>query len=240
MAKSPLRARLQLVGDLDHPWRLEAVGLDRLQVQIGAELFQAFLRCFVHADRLASLAHFAKLGCEPSQPAPAVNRNFLTCFWFTVGTLREFALALRQLRSALAKRGWLRDSQVPGLDRLWDIERRWEDDPFFRGVRNTQAFHVDPDMIAKGVDVLRKKPHAIVISEGEGRIFLNSSSRIGAAALLFGFQASEEQVNALLKAAYEDTTAYTALDEVFLAIVSKAGVQMERRKWVPEKRRSFV
>lgn len=230
---------VQIIGDFGNEWRLEAVGLKRVQQTIGQDLFHAFVRCFVHADRLLSLVQFAKLPATSAVPQPAERRNFLTCFWFTIGTLRELALALRQLRSALAKRGWL-DLEIQSLERLHAIEKRWEDNPLYRGVRNTQSFHVDDQLIKRGIEVLVEKRHAIVLAQGSGKDFLDSSSRIGSAALLYGFDATEAEVNELLQAAYEDATAYTSLDNVFAAALGRSGVRLTRRKWVAEKHPSFV
>jgi hypothetical protein len=89
----------------------------------------------------------------------AFGRDLHSMVWFTIGTLRELALAIRDARSALAMRRML-DAQSPPWVKLREVEKRWEDDEFFRGMRDTTAFHMDPDVIDKGLSELERQAGA--------------------------------------------------------------------------------
>ena len=75
--------------------------------------------------------------------------------WFTVGTLRELGLALKDLRSALEKRGLLDSGSVPWVT-LRELEARWDRDKFFRKMRNVAAFHIDKKIIDAGLTNMLK------------------------------------------------------------------------------------
>lgn len=230
MSSESSNADLQIVGEMASRWQLETLDLSVLRRQMGDDLLRAFVRCFVHADRLTSLAHFGRLNGDAEVPEIASKRNYLTAFWFTVGTFRELAIALRQLRSVLAKRGWLGADMGP-LHRLREVEDRWENDPFYRAVRNTQAFHVDDEIIAKGLDILCTRNQPVTIVEGGGTSDYNSSATLGAHALLLGLGATERQIETLLQAVYRDTRIYLALDEVFFAVLKKLGIRLSSKPW---------
>ncbi len=149
-------------------WRIEARSFSRLRQALGPDVTNAFCRCFVHADRLTSLIGFVFSSEERyGNDSPPFHRDLQTMVWFTVGTLRELALAIRDLRSAMAKRGTLDINAAP-WEALREVERRWEDDPFYRSMRNIVAFHVDPEMTEKGLEALAKQERVVLI-QGEGR-----------------------------------------------------------------------
>ena len=60
----------------------------------------------------------------------AFGRDLHTMVWFTIGTLRELALALQALRSALKKRGLLDSGSAPWVT-LRELEERWRGNEFF-------------------------------------------------------------------------------------------------------------
>lgn len=152
MSKEP-RAVLVEEGGSEH-WKIELKNFKQFRDALGPDVMNAFCRCFVWADRLASLISFAYVSQNHHGPeSVAFNRNLQTMVWFTIGTLRELATAIRDLRSALAKRGMLDPQSAPWI-KLRDIEGRWEDDPFYRNMRNVAAFHVDPDVMEKGLSEL--------------------------------------------------------------------------------------
>ena len=83
-------------------WSIEVRDFPKFLDALGPDVVGAFARCFVHADRLVSLTSFAYHSLKQyPEDSPAFGRNLQTMVWFVVGTLRELALAIRDLRSAL-------------------------------------------------------------------------------------------------------------------------------------------
>ena len=120
-------------------WRIEATDFARLRSIRGPDVTNAFCHCFVHADRLTSLIGFACLSEERyGKDSPPFQRDLQTMIWFTVGTLRELASAIRDLRSALVNRGKLDINAAPWVI-LREVEHRWEDDSFYRTIARCET-----------------------------------------------------------------------------------------------------
>lgn len=226
---------LILVGKRETRWRLEIKDLSVLRSRLGEEVLRAFVRCFVHADRLTSLAHFGPMGLAARTKEVASRRNYLTAVWFAIGTLREFSRSLRSLRNALAKRHMLGFDLGP-MDRLREVENRWENDPFLRSLRNTHAFHVDDDAIALGLERLYRRTRPVTVSEGEGKSDYEASTTIGSDALFLGIGVDEVELGRLLRIVHDDFKVYLALDEVFLAVLRRVGVRLKQKAWSEARR----
>ena len=109
-------------------WKIELKDFPAFRQALGEDVTNAFARCFVHADRLQSLISFAYVSEKyHGRDSVAFGRNLHTMVSFTAGTLRELALAIKDLRSGLAKRGWLKPNS-PAWVTLRAVEGRWEDD----------------------------------------------------------------------------------------------------------------
>lgn len=222
---------ITLVGDRKSRWRVEATNLPRLRHTVGDDVFATFARCFVHADRLTSLAQFGRWNGRDDVNEVSGKRNVLTCLWFSVGTLRELAKALRNLRAVLAKRGLL-DADVTSLHQLREVESRWEDDAFFRKARDFGAFHVDAEVIRRGVERFSRKSSSVPLVEGHG---VDVSSSIGADALVAGMGLSSADLRRFLDATYHDVRIYEALDRVFLGVLRLRGIHLRERPWRHER-----
>jgi len=128
MDKPSLRPRAELVQQEGGKWKIELKQFAAFREQLGSDVVNAFCRCFVHADRLQSLISFTYASEQlHGRESVAFTRNLHTMVWFTVGTLRELATAIRDLRAALKKRGLLDVTAEPWV-KLIDVEKRWEDD----------------------------------------------------------------------------------------------------------------
>jgi hypothetical protein len=230
---------LVLVGQLEKRWRFEVKDLAVLRKGLGEDVLRAFVRCFVHADRLTSLAHFGPIGSVAQTRPVASERNYLTAVWFAIGTLRELGRSLRALRGALAKRG-LYGPDIGPVDRLREVEDRWENDPFLRSLRNTHAFHVDDEAIAFGLEKLCRRTRPVTIVEGEGSSDYEASSRLGSDALFLGIGINEGDLQRLLQIVYDDFKVYLALDDVFMAVLRKVGVRLKLKTWTEERRPRMV
>ena len=170
-------------------WKIELRNFPELEKALGRDVVNAFCRCFVHSDRLTSIIS-CNYASEQShgRDSTAYGRDFTSMIWFAIGTLRELARAIRDARAALAKRGWL-EPESEHWAALRKIEDRWENDEFFRTKRNVAAFHVDKELIDKGLNEL-VKDHVINLAEGQGEKNVDSTLSLGALALFHGLEMS--------------------------------------------------
>jgi hypothetical protein len=207
-------------------WRIELRDLRAFRYTLGADVVNAFCRCFVHGDRLTSLISFAYVSLKHhGESSRGFTRNLQTMVWFAVGTLRELALAVRELRSALAKRGILDPNSKPWLA-LRQLEDRWEGDPFFRDMRNIAAFHVDADVIEKGLKAMEQDGIAI-LCEGQGEKLDQSSMRLGLEALLNGSGKTLADFDRFLKTVSEDHGISSTIQEAFLLALEAKDIPFE-------------
>jgi len=107
----------------------------------------------------------------------AFGRNLHTMVAFTIGTLRELARGIRELRAAFAKRGLLDAHSDPWI-KLLDVEDRWDRDETFRKMRDRIAFHVDGEVIHAGLVKLEDE-RDVELSRGAGRKADGSSLTLG-------------------------------------------------------------
>ena len=200
----------------DGPWKFEIRNLARFDELFGRSVLTAFCRCFVHVDRLNSL-----LSCMYTsekyhgRDSVAHARDLNTLVWFTVGTLRELAQAIQHLRSGLAKCGRLDPEAAPWVT-LRDLERRWENDVYLR-MRNQAAFHVDEEVIARGVNELVTDEDDVTLAEGLGSRHVNSRLTFGFLALHNGLALEPDAFRQFLDAVMEDhVAAGKAIQEAFV------------------------
>ena len=91
-----------LIEEASGRWKIELVNFQKFEEVLERDVLNAFCRCFVHSERLTST-----ISCMYSSEqlhgrgSIAFGRDLLAMVWFTIGTLRELALALQALRSAL-------------------------------------------------------------------------------------------------------------------------------------------
>ena len=207
-------------------WKLQLRDVKGFRERLGPDVVRAFACCFVHADRLTSLVSFGFLSQQHyGRDAVAFSRNLQTMVWFTVGTLRELATAIRDLRSALAKRGTL-EADAPCWIKLRDVERRWEDDPFYREMRNLVAFHVDPDVVEKGLSALEGKGE-VTLCEGEGSKRDESSLVLGWDALFMGVDKNSSDFRRFAETVGEDHGIESAVQEAFILALEAANIPVE-------------
>jgi len=207
-------------------WTIETRDFAAFRQSLGPDVVNALSRCFVHADRLTSLIGFAYLSEQHhGKDSTPFSRDLQTMVWFVVGTLRELATAVRDLRSALAKRGLLDPKSAPWVT-LRDIEKRWEDDPFYRDMRNIVAFHIDPDVTEKGLQALANKGRVVIV-EGEGKRQHNTSLKLGLEALFMGCTMDIDGFQKFMSAVGEDQGGSRAIEEAFTLALEKAGIPFE-------------
>jgi hypothetical protein len=204
-------------------WRIELRDLKGFRDALGADVINGFCRCFVHADRLTSLISLAYASMKQhGQTSLAFARNLQTMVWFTVGTLRELALAIRDTRSALARQGLLNPQSEPWR-RLREVESRWDGDPFFRDMRNVASFHVDRRVIETGLARMEAEGIAI-LSEGQGPIMDDSTLRLGLESLLNGTGRSLEGFDRFFATVSADHAIATTIQEAFILALDAKGI----------------
>ena len=206
-----------------------ALNLRQLDEKMGRDALNAFCRCFVHLDRLTS-AISCKYTSEQyhSQGSVAYGRDLNAMVWFAIGSFHELSHAIRDLRSALAKRGLL-DSGCDQWIKLRDLEKRWQDDKFYRKMRNSGAFHVDKDVIDKGLDVLVKQRNVTLAEGGQTRV--ESRLWLGYLALHNGLGLNRESYGKLLDMMMADHEAVAdSIQRVFILATKAAGIPLSQMR----------
>jgi hypothetical protein len=206
-------------------WRIELRNFEQLEVALGRDVLNAFSRCFVHADRLTSIVSCIHASEKlHTRDSVGFERDLNSMVWFTIGTLREMASAIQDLRAALRKRSRL-DPNSPPWVVLRGLEDRWERNAFYRKKRDVGAFHVDPEVIDKGLDELIKDQKDVTLSLGDGRRSVDSQLALGLLALHNGLDLELEGYRQFLQVVSDDHgDAGNAIQEVFIEAARAAGV----------------
>ena len=204
-------------------WRIELRDLKGFRDALGADVMNGFCRCFVHADRLTSLISLAYASMEQhGHSSLAFARNLQTRVWFTIGTLRELAHAIRDTRSALANRGLVNPQSKP-WETLREVETRWDGDPFFREMRNVASFHVDRGVIETGLTAMEADGIAI-LCEGSGPNMDDSTLRLGLESLLNGTGRALADFERFFATVSADHGISTTIQEAFILALDVKGI----------------
>ena len=215
---------IELVKQTDGGWEIKLTSPKGFDELLGRDVLNAFCRCFVHANRLNSTISCMHTSKQfHGQGSVAFWRDQDTLLWFTIGTLRELARAIQRLRVALAKRQLL-DHKSEQWVALRELEMRWEKDAFFRGMRNSAAFHVDEEAINKGLDELLLEPH-VTLAKGKGRKEVDSWLTLGFQALHNGLGLDLDRYGEFLDVVMADLkVAVPAIQGSFIRAAQAAGV----------------
>jgi len=204
-------------------WRFEITDLAAVRTAMGDDLLAAFCQCFVHADRLTALTDFGSMsGQRHGETSVAHARNLQTMFWLVAGTLRELGLAVRYLRSQLAKRQLLGN-----LGDAWQTVRQieqWEDDPQRRDLRNKLGFHVDADVIRRGLHELVGTGGTVVVAAGDGQKVYRTHLPFGLDAAFRGLEIPESEVEPLIRSTADHQLVPKALYDLFTTVLGQSGV----------------
>jgi hypothetical protein len=204
-------------------WTITLRNFEDFEAALSRDVLRAFCRCFVQVDRLTSTISCIH-GSEQlhGRDSVAFGRDLHAMVWFTIGTLREFAAAIRDLRSALAKRNILQADSAPWVA-LREVERRWEDDDFFRRMRDRAAFHVDREIIDRGLDELVKE-RDVDLCQGQGPKSSSSSLTLGLLAMHNGLGMDLEAYGAFLERVTDDHGIGHAVQEAFVLAARAVGI----------------
>ena len=205
-------------------WKIELKNFRQFQNTLGPDILAQFSRCFVHADRLTSMTSFVYVSQQYyGSDSHAFSRDLHTMVWFTVGTLRELALAIKDLRSALAKRDMLDPNSAP-WKKLREVEKRWDADKFYRKMRDKAGFHVDSDVVSKGLAELAGE-RDVVLSRGEGPKAVRSSLTLGLEALHNGLGIDLASYGQFLEKVRDDHgIASEAIQGAFILAAQSVGI----------------
>ena len=226
-------ATIKLIGQEDREWEVELQDPKHFDDLVGRDVLQAFCRCFVHADRLrsiisctyTSMEYHCRDGRDPVDSV-AFARDLDTQVWFAAGTFRELALSIRNLRSALGKRGRLKHESAPWIT-LRKLEQQWEDDEFCRRMRNVAAFHVDRECVNQGLDKLLVQQR-VTLAKGQGKRAVDSRLPLGFLALYNGLGVEPDEYRTFLDAVRAGLDAAApAIQDAFVRAAKEAGVRFK-------------
>lgn len=215
---------IKLIKQANQSWEIELRNPNDFDALVGRDVLNAFCRCFVHVDRLNSAVSCMYASKQAhGQDSVAYGRDLDAQVWFTVGTLRELAISIQKLRSALRKRCLL-DPESDAWVSLRKLEKRWEDDEFYRTMRNVAAFHIDEQLIDKGLDELTME-RRVLLANGQGRMYGNSRLTLGLLALQNGLGVDIDGYGDFLEVVVDDLeVAGPAIQKVFILTAQAVGV----------------
>lgn len=205
------------VRDEENPPRIE-VDLNALENRIGCDALTAFSQCFVHTDRLSSVVSCieASKRCY-GEDSIAYRRDVNTMLWLSVGTLREMARAIFDLRKALQCRNLGVIDSDP-WQRLNEFEKRWRNDQ----LRNQAAFHVTPEVVKRGLEAMRTEGWVTLIRGGPKGV--ESSLDLGLLAVFNGLELTREEYGGVWDMVLNDHAIVPkAIEEFFMLTVDAAG-----------------
>jgi hypothetical protein len=205
-------------------WMIQLREFAEYRSALGADVMNAFCRCFIHADRLKSMVSFAHVSEQyHGRESVAFGRDLHVMVWFTIGTLRELARAINDCRNALAKRRMLDPKSDPWI-RLREVEDRWERDELFRKMRDRAAFHVDGDVVEAGIAALQKDHRDVILCQGDGRKEVNSSLTLGLETQINGLGMDLAAYGKFVETVSDDHAIGSAIQEAFILATRAAGV----------------
>ena len=146
---------------------VEITDLSKLRQAFGDDLLVAFCRCFVWTDRLMSMNFLGLQVTGLEATSVRFGRDMQTMLWFTCGSLRELARALEGLL-ATGIEGLLSPESLSLLEEVRGILRRWNGDTFFTLVRNKACFHVDIEVLERGLQETAASQTSVIFMENEG------------------------------------------------------------------------
>ena len=220
----PIGPAAVLTRENDTRWKIELKNFAQYRDVLGPDVVNAFCRCFIHADRLTSMVSFAYVSDQHhGRDSVAFGRNLYVMVWFTVGTLRELARSINDCRNALAKRGMLDPHAAPWI-KLREVEDRWERDASYRQMRDKVAFHVDADVVEKGLAELLKDNRDVILCKGEGPKADASSMTLGLEAQINGLEMDLEAYGKFVTTVSEDHGIGNAIQEAFILATRAAGI----------------
>ena len=228
MADRDVKPSFSLIEEASGLWKIELVNFQKFEEVLERDVLNAFCRCFVHSDRLTSTISCMYASEQlHGRDSIAFGRDLLAMVWFTIGTLRELALALQALRSALKKRGLLDSGSAPWVT-LRELEERWEGNEFFRRKRDVAAFHVDERVIDDGLTEMFKDSGVVTLAEGEGKKAVKSQLPAGMLALHNGLGLSLEGYGDFIRVVSEDHgEASEAIQMAFVQACEAVGIPFE-------------
>ena len=207
---------------------IELLNLAKFDEALGTEVLAAFARCFVQMDRLLSLVSFAYISSEKyGDKKTAFGRDLHTMVWFTVGTLRELALAIQYLRSELRKKDLLKPQTEHWL-KLREIEGRWNNDPAFRKMRDKAGFHVDEDVMVDGVKALVKDVRDVELFKGDNEKQVRGSFTFGTTVMYngLGWENLDHYGRFLETVSADHGDVVTALQHALIEVTEAVGIEV--------------
>ena len=205
--------------------RLTIDDLRAFRDQLGSEVTEAFCSCFVHTDRLSSLAHWSTLLEKHGESGIVVTRDLYTILWLGIGSLREFGSALDWLKGCLRRSG-LFDKTNSGWTVLNEISRTWVHSDKYKELRNVVAFHVKQELVSSGLQKIvdEQQPVTLGISDKDKR----GSTRLGLDSQLQGIGWTADEFLELFELVSGHLVlASDNLHTVFADALNRRGIKMQ-------------
>jgi hypothetical protein len=226
----PREPRVIATGRYSDTWRVDLAEFPEIAKRVGEDVFVAFMRCFVGADRLKSLIHFY-IAAKEKYGGPAAERNFHTSWLLMVGALHELGEALQGLNATRVHLRLRNQSRWRPLERL---RKKWYTHPVASRVRNQAGFHLGSLHVYKrGLAILGNTCVDAPLRMGHGKGHLASFARCAWDIHFSGFAGADgdkpelqmDQMKQLMvDAGVTHRKLHPALEAFFLAVLKDAGI----------------
>ena len=227
MADKDVKPAFRSIKETSGRWKIELVNFQKFDEVLTRDVLNAFCRCFVHSDRLTSTTScIAESKQRHGKNSIVFDRDLVTMVWFTVGTLRELARALKALHDALHKQGLLDSDSAPWVT-LRGFKKQWKKNEFSL-MRNRAAFHINKDTINDGLTKMLKDSVVVTLAEGEGKKNVSSRIPVGTQALHTGLWPNlddREKCREFISIVSKDHNEVSeAIQKAFIQACEKAGI----------------
>ena len=162
--------------------------LKKFEQVFGEDLLVAFCQCFVHADRLLSLASWPLASGEKfGEESVAYSRDLNTMFFLALGALHESVTAVDNLEKAGIGQ---RFPDSPSWPKLNELAMTWKDFPRSAELRSTLGFHVDSNtkLMRRGLKRLVEEGNDVTLLRFDGKETVHWEMSLGLNVLFAGLR----------------------------------------------------
>lgn len=208
--------RVVLEKDSNDFMELRVSNLSSFIAAFGEDLLTAFCCCHIQADRFVSLVYFNHAADKYEISSVASHRNHNTFLFLAFGIFRELTSSLENLNKMMIKRKVFdRETWVKGLGRWCKYGKKHH----IINLRNKVIFHVDFDVVQKGLQKVASSNTKFSILESEKGYVRKSKSNLAMEALLQGTDLSIDDIEELVKEFSELVSLKNELDSEFLRVL---------------------
>jgi hypothetical protein len=228
--RRPRKKRLIRLADTEGDKSSRIEDLYLLRKRMTDPLLAHLLRALLWVDRLFVLVmawqHISSAADSWSPDARTRKMDSLSLLYFMCGTLREMTIALRESEEA-GLASLLADDELHYLEEARQMMERWDSNTVYVMVRNKGGFHIDADVIEKGIAQMQARANRHVFYRGKTNKRRDNRFTFAHDVLLSGlFPGNEgmDKIHAFLEQVGKDSTRIDKITEA-LFVFAQSGTE---------------